>query len=700
MSTADAGALPSPAGAAGEAGPPVEDAYVGGLSGLRTVANTTGMDFVEPRVPVRNWTAPPIEGGATCSFNVGAFKRLLREHPVRCFRQWVLSGLQHGFDNGSEVEERLVEQLPHQSAREDMPAVRKWLLAEEERGHVQSFTKRPHPFTRACPVGLVPKGEKKRFISDLSAGDDSVNASVCKAEYGIRMIRFQDVVDIAAEFGPDCHATFIDVRSAYRNVPLHPSNWHLQVYLCDGVWWVDKRISFGSTSSAFVFDRVACAIEWIAQRAIDAAVGAGNCRLVHYLDDFALLARTKRLCEAASKALLATFKELGVPMAADKTKIATQEAEYLGMRLDIRRQVVALPQDKKYKLRARLANIVDLAAPRPRARDVAAVQLPGTEPDAERRGPDTQRRAAGLGSLRKQAAEQLVGQLTWAHVTMPHHRTHINPLLAHVMRLQTRASSTRLQRHAFTGSVTRELVDAAKVWLAALDTAPPRPFSTRPSVLHSTGLWLGREHAMPRWVRRSEATTCTAGDHAVVDGGPDWVCVSAPASATWNWWGDTNGEAWAVGDAAGELGLGWFNHIRAVHRPWTASERASFTLGTEQLSKNSSTLQELKCLTHAVEAWVRLAPAHGAIFNFFTDAQNLGHVLAKGRSGKRPINLELRRLHAMCVDKALHVRAHWHPRACWAGVLADMLSRGGMQEFREASSGLGHRRGQTHPCLP
>ena len=129
MSTVDAGALPSPAGAAGEAGPPVEDAYVGGLSGLRTVANTTGMDFVEPRVPVRNWTAPPIEGGATCSFNVGAFKRLLREHPVRCFRQWVLSGLQHGFDNGSEVEERLVEQLPHQSAREDMPAVRKWLLA-------------------------------------------------------------------------------------------------------------------------------------------------------------------------------------------------------------------------------------------------------------------------------------------------------------------------------------------------------------------------------------------------------------------------------------------------------------------------------------------------------------------------------------------------------------------------------------------
>jgi hypothetical protein len=294
------------------------DACVEELETWRPMADTKGLDFVTPPIPKRNWTAAPIPGEASSSFNVGAFRRLLRGHPSPALRDWVLQGLAHGFDNGSAVEEKLVVQPPHKSAQDDPAAVTAWLDAEERRGHIQSFARQPHPFVRACPVGLVPKGHdpaKKRFISDLSAGEGSVNSFVEADDYRIRMVRFQDVVDIAAEFGADCHATFVDVRSAYRNLPLSPANWHLQVYFHKRLWWVDQRISFGSTSSAFIFDWVACAIEWIAQEAIDKACGAGSVRLVHYLDDFALVARSKELCGQASAVLFSTFTELGVKLA-------------------------------------------------------------------------------------------------------------------------------------------------------------------------------------------------------------------------------------------------------------------------------------------------------------------------------------------------------------------------------------------------
>jgi hypothetical protein len=207
-------------------------------------------------------------------------------------------------------------------------------------------------------------------------------------------------------------------------------------------------------------------------------------------------------------------------------------------------------------------------------------------------------------------------------------------------------------------------------------------------------MWFGREDAAVRWVLVTPTPTAFQPSPR-----PEWQCINSSEAATWDWWGDCAGEAWAVGDSAAEEGLGWFNSTRAVHRAWTAAERASFTLGKGADLKNSSTLQEARCLTSAIAAWVKTSPSQGAVFNYFTDARNLRHLLVKGRSSKEIINLELRRIHTMCVESGLHIRAHWHPRGCWAGVLADCLSRGDFQGFREQSAAFGSRSGRMHPCL-
>jgi hypothetical protein len=180
---------------------------------------------------------------------------------------------------------------------------------------------------------------------------------------------------------------------------------------------------------------------------------------------------------------------------------------------------------------------------------------------------------------------------------------------------------------------------------------------------------------------------------------PRWECHNSPPSAAWNWWGDCAGEAWACGDSSAEIGLGWFNASRAVHRRWSAVERASYTLGSNAERKVSSTLQELRCLTSALEHWIANGPEPASVLNYFSDARNIRHLLKKGRSPKAAINVELRRIHALCMPLTLHVRVFWHPRSCWAGVLADCLSRGQFEEFRKQSAAFGSQQTKMHPCL-
>ena len=86
-------------------------------------------------------------------------------------------------------------------------------------------------------------------------------------------------------------------------------------------------------------------------------------------------------------------------------------------------------------------------------------------------------------------------------------------------------------------------------------------------------------------------------------------------------------------------------------------------------------------------------------FNYFSGARNLGHLLARGRSPREIINLEIRAIHDLLAPGNHVIRAHWHPRDCWAGVLADHLPRGDTQAFVRVSGEFGSRRGRRHPAL-
>ena len=68
----------------------------------------------------------------------------------------------------------------------------------------------------------------------------------------------------------------VDIKQAYRNVPVHPNDRPL---LWRGQVFIDKVLPFGLRSASIIFSAIADALQWIIQ------VHGVKC-LFHYLDDF------------------------------------------------------------------------------------------------------------------------------------------------------------------------------------------------------------------------------------------------------------------------------------------------------------------------------------------------------------------------------------------------------------------------------
>ena len=93
----------------------------------------------------------------------------------------------------------------------------------------------------------------------------------------------------------------LDIKSAYRNVPVHPSDRHLLGIQWQGETFVDTCLPFGLRSAPKLFNAVADALddalEWV-------MVKEGGTQIefvIHYLDDFLFGGRPGS--EACSRAL-------------------------------------------------------------------------------------------------------------------------------------------------------------------------------------------------------------------------------------------------------------------------------------------------------------------------------------------------------------------------------------------------------------
>ena len=132
----------------------------------------------------------------------------------------------------------------------------------------------------------------------------------------------------------------IDIQSAFRLCPVHPSDHHLLDMQWKGKFFFDRVLPFGLRSAPFIFNCLADAIEWV-------AVQQGVCPIHHYLDDFYIAgAPDSDQCSRHLRSLTSLCSALGVPLAEDKLEGPTTCLEYLGILLDSSSLEAHLPPDK------------------------------------------------------------------------------------------------------------------------------------------------------------------------------------------------------------------------------------------------------------------------------------------------------------------------------------------------------------------
>ena len=165
--------------------------------------------------------------------------------------------------------------------------VEKQILEEIAVGNYVSTSVKP---TIISALGAVPKpdSEDLRLIHDCSMPPgQGVNNYI-----EIEKQKFQTLDDAVKLIKQGYYMAKIDLRHAYRSVPVHPSNYNAL-----GLKWrftgetqftylVDTRLPFGGRSAPGIFHRLTQSVRrMMARRGFD--------MIIVYLDDFLVIGKTK-----------------------------------------------------------------------------------------------------------------------------------------------------------------------------------------------------------------------------------------------------------------------------------------------------------------------------------------------------------------------------------------------------------------------
>ena len=141
------------------------------------------------------------------------------------------------------------------------------------------------PSCQISRFGVIPKNlqpGKWRLIVDLShPKGKSVNDGIPKHLFLLKYITLEDAVQQILTLGPGALLAKIDIKSAFRLLPVHPADRHLLGMKWNGEVYLDSCLPFGLRSAPRLFNILAHLLEWILQQE-----GHPGTSCLHYLDDF------------------------------------------------------------------------------------------------------------------------------------------------------------------------------------------------------------------------------------------------------------------------------------------------------------------------------------------------------------------------------------------------------------------------------
>ena len=267
-------------------------------------------------------------------------------------RDYLLKELTEGFhiiSRDSELRHAEVTNYKSTTGHDVRNKVERAIREEIQHGNYIITTEKP---IIVSALGAIPKpdSDKVRLIHDCSRPQHSNVNSYTDTQHHYSYVTVDKAVSLMKS---NAYLAKIDIRSAYRHVPIHPSN-----YTATGLAWqfrgdnsltylYDCKLPFGAAKSPEIFHRLTQAIKRMIERR--------GFTVLAYLDDFLIIADTKVACQHAYKELIKLLRDLGFQINWDKVVGPCQRLTFLGIEIDTVRRQLTLPERKLCELRLLLS---------------------------------------------------------------------------------------------------------------------------------------------------------------------------------------------------------------------------------------------------------------------------------------------------------------------------------------------------------
>ena len=206
------------------------------------------------------------------------------------------------------------------------------------------YTHPPLPNLRCSGLGVVPKKDGGwRVIYHLSAPSGiSINDHIDPARFSLHYCTIDSAIAILNTLGRGALMGKIDLKNAFRLMPVRREDWHLLGIHWNHQWYVDKCLPFGLRSSPALFNQLASAIEWILHH------NYGIHHIIHYLDDFFTAGPPDSpVCSQNMAMMNQLCQHINAPTKPEKEEGPSTVLTFLGIQLDTTTMQASITQERK-----------------------------------------------------------------------------------------------------------------------------------------------------------------------------------------------------------------------------------------------------------------------------------------------------------------------------------------------------------------
>ena len=189
------------------------------------------------------------------------------------------------------------------------------------------------PLSPFCisPLGVVPKKNPGEFrlIHHLSYPKGcSVNDGISSEYTSVSYATISDAIQQIKLAGAGCFLSKTDIKNAFRIIPILPQGYYLLGMKWQGMYYYDRSMPMGCSSSCKTFETFSSALKWIAQNKLHIR------HILHLLDDILIIAPSYQLCQAQLSLFVDLCSYLGVSIAPEKTRGPSTTLCFAGDELD------------------------------------------------------------------------------------------------------------------------------------------------------------------------------------------------------------------------------------------------------------------------------------------------------------------------------------------------------------------------------